>query len=252
MAIKGKKRSRGGRSRAPAAPPKPKLVTPKKPPFQRTWVRVTFVLIVLGGIAGGAWAIWVDRRNAAEREERQEAVSRAGLRIETALSQVGQVIPGAGVLVLPEMSQAILEIQSGEFRPRRIRRGAEDWLERLAGADAALAAIETDNRDLRRAIRTLREGLAGYTAVAADVPGALDLDEEEREAFLTELQERLAEPAGIVNSGWLIYQNERVDVGLEGPEAPQPGVQTVIPPGFDPFQQPGPDEGGTPQEAPAG
>ncbi len=250
MAIKGKRRSRGGRSRAPAAPPKPKLVTPKKPLLRRTWVQATVLLILLGGIAGGALAGWRARRAAAEREELREAVARAGVRIETAVTQIGgQIGPGA-FLVLPEMGQAISEIQTGEYRERRIRRDAEDWAARLTAAEAALAAIETDNRDLRRAIQSLRDGITLHAEVAADVPRALDLEGKERRTLLRDLQRRLQEAGGTFNRGWLIYLNERIDVGLEGEEAPQPGVQTVFPPGFDPFAPPGDFE--APVESPAG
>jgi len=233
MAIKGKKRSKGGRAKARAAAPKPKLVEVKPPLARRRWFRVT-VLAVLGAAAIVAGLlIWDSVQDARAREAEQKAVARTGVAIENALIPVGEAIPGgSGVIVLTELSTTLQEIQSGEFKEGRVRRRVEEWKGGISEAQEMLDGVETENKDLRRSIQAIREGLGLYTGVINTVPDALEVEGEERDARLAEIQAQLQTAAARVDSGWLIYRNERIDVGLD--EGLNAGVDTQVPPGFPP------------------
>lgn len=233
MAIKGKKRSRGGRAKARSAAPKPKLVEVKPPLAQRRWFRLAALAVVAAGVVTAGLLIWGEVQANREREAAQKAVARTGVAIENALIPVGEPIPGGGgVIVLTELSTTLQEIQSGEFKERQVLSRVEEWQGAVADAQEALDEIETDNNDLRRAIRAIREGLGLYTGVVNTVPDALDVEGEERDARLAEIQAQLQTAAARVDSGWLIYRNERIDVGLD--EGLNAGVDTQVPPGFPP------------------
>lgn len=232
MAIKGKKRSKGGRARARAAAPKPKLVEVKPPLAQRPWFRYTLLGLLVGVVALVAYLFWADYQADKRAEEERKAVARTGVAIENALIPVGEVAPGGtSVIILTELSTTLQEIQSGEFKESQVRSRVEEWLADIEGAQEGLDGVRTDNPDLRRAIRGLKEGLGLYTGVVNTVPDTLELEVEEREARLTEIQIQLQEATSQVQSAWLIYQNERTDVGLN---QGTPGMGTGVPPGFPP------------------
>lgn len=243
MAIKGKRRSRGGRARV-AAPPRPVFVEPKEPVFRRLWFRTLVGAVLIGLVATAGFFFWQERKAAAEAEEAREDVARLGVRIEGALLGVSQQL-GDQVVVLPEMGEALIQVQTGDARERRVRRQIEEWEAALRDADDALAAIETDRGQVRQVIARLREGLAQFLAVAADIPEALSVeDEEERQELVIELATRHQEASATINNAWLIYQGVRVEVGLEQP-APEtdpnvpPGFPGVPPEGLDPNVIPG-------------
>ncbi|HEX6262103.1 MAG TPA: hypothetical protein VF097_04575 [Actinomycetota bacterium] len=246
MAIKGKKRSRGGRSRARAVAPRPTLVVPKKPFFQRTWVRWSLIGLLVLTVSGLAFGVIAARRAAAEREAAQNEVERVGEELERAVAPVAQV-SGQSLVVLPQLGATLLDIQAGEARERRVRRQIARWEEDLAATRDDLGAIETDRRDLRRSIERISGGLEFFQVLLQGVPALLDEEQEARVAEATvALQGDLQTAAGTVQSGYLIYLNERVDVELdEG----TPGLQTELP-GNNPFGVPGPGEVPIP-EAPA-
>ena len=239
MAIKGKKRSRGGKARARSAAPRPTLVQRKPPLRRRTWFRVTALAVLV--LAAGGITYWVlaERRSAAEAREAREEVGRVGALMEAAMTGVGQAIPGGGLVVLPELGQTVSQINTGDARPRRVERDAEAWEEALRGASAGLAEIRTDRGDLRRAITRIREGLELYLPIIRELPDLVRLERDERSENVAGLLDRLAAASGAVDSGWLIYRNDRVDVGLD---QGQPGAQTELPPGMNPFAPPGPGE----------
>ena len=238
MAIKGKRRSRGGRSRARTIAPRPTLVVPKKPFFQRTWVRVTMVVLLVLAVAGITLGVIAARRSAAEREAAQREVTRVGQAMEEALAPVAQ-IGGGTALILPELDSTIIEIQGGEARPRQVERRIAGWDEELRAAAEDLGAIETDRPALRQAIERIGGGLELYLALLEGVPALLELETRpEIEEAILALQPEFQAASGTVQSGYLIYLNERVDVGLdEG----TPGFDTQIP-GTNPFDLPGPGE----------
>lgn len=241
MAIKGKKRSRSGRARAPAAAPRPKLIEVKPPLVRRTWFRLTVLSVLVAAVVAGGLAGWAAKRASDEREREQRAVTRVGVQIENAMTFVGQQIPGgASFQVLPEAGSAIVQIQSGDFRERRIRRNVEDWIDRLGQSEQALQGIQTENGDLRRSVSRLLDGVQSYATVVGDLPAVLDVKGRERREMLEDLQQRLGEAAGEIDSGWLIYLNERIEVGLD--TGGNPGLQPQLPPGQNPFQPPGPGD----------
>ena len=245
MAIKGKKRSRGGRSRTGVAP-RPKLVVPKKPFFRRTWVRVTLVVLLVLVVSGITFGVIVARRSAAEREAAQQEVTRVGEQLEEALRPVAQV-SGSSMLLLPDLDPTIIEIQGGAARPRRVERLTVGWEEDLGAAIEDLGAIETDRGDLRRAVERIGDGMEMYAVLIQGIRPLLELETQpEVEEAVLALQPELQVAAGTVQSGYLIYLSERVEVGLdEG----TPGFDTQLP-GTNPFDLPEPGE--VPVPAPTG
>ena len=239
MAIKGKKRSRGGKARARSGAPRPTLVQRKPPLRRRTWFRATALVVLV--LAAGGITYWVlaERRAAAEERAAREEVGRVGALMETSMTGVGQVIPGGGLVVLPELGQAVSEITTGAARPRRVERDAAAWEESIRGALDRLRGIRTDRGDLRRSLERLQGGLGMYVPIIRELPKVVRLSGDELAEAVAGLQDRLAAAAGAVESAWLIYRNDRVDVGLdEG----TPGIQTELPPGMNPFAPPGPGE----------
>lgn len=241
MAIKGKKRSRGGRTRVAAAP-RPVFVTPKKPLVQRIWFRTLVLAILVGTVAAAGFFFWQERRAAAEEEAAREDVARLGVAIETAL--IGAAQPaGQSLVVMPEIGQTLVEFQTGEIRERRVLRRVEDFEQTLRAADERLAAIQTERAQARQAITRMREGLAQYQGVVADIPGFLELeDEDEQRDAAIRLTTGLEEAGATFNTGWLIFLTLRSEVGLDQP-APEmdpvfPGTEPGLPPGFDPGMLP--------------
>ena len=244
MAIKGKKRSRGGR-KAPARPPRPKLVVRKPPLIQRTWFRLTLVAVLIAGAGAVTWGVIAARRATAEREEAQREVTQVGAQIETAITVSGGII-SSGSVVYQDIAQTLGEIVAGEAKPRQVENRVQDWSAGFQQAAQRLDGIETGRRDLSRSIQRVGRGFDAFIDFLAGLPDLVGLEGKKLQNAAAELQTGFGRVNGIVNSGWLIYLNERVDVGLdEG----TPGIQT-FPPGQNPFAPPGPGE--VPQPAPSG
>jgi hypothetical protein len=240
-----------------SAPPRPVMVTPKKPLVRRLWFRALVVTFLVGAVATGGFFAWQERRAAAELEAAREDVARLGVEIEAAVLGVGQPMPTGEYAILPEMGQTLAEIGSGEFRPRRILRQVEEWEGALEDTEAALAAIETDQAGGRQALARMREGLGLYAGVVSSIPDALEETRDaRRQEALVGLQTRALEGAETFSSGWQIYVTLRAEVGLDAvPGGMDPGQlppdfdPTQLPPGFDPTQLP---EGFDPTQLPEG
>lgn len=245
MAIKGKKRSRGGRSRARVVAPRPTLVVPKQPFFRRTWVRVALVALLVLAVSGITFGVILARREAAEREAAQREVTRVGEELEAALAPVAQFASDS-VLLLPELEPTIAHIQGGTAPRRQVERRLGRWETQLRAVSEDLQAIETDRPDLRRSMARIEDGLDMYTVILRSVATLLELEQQRRiDNAVIALQPQLQTAASTVQSGFLIYLNERVDVGLEG----RSGITTELP-GTNPLDIPGPGEVPMP-EAPA-
>lgn len=235
MAIKGKRRSRGGKARARAGAPRPVLVQRKPPLARRTWFRVTAALVLVLAAAGIAFGVVVSRRNAAERQAAREEVQRVGALLEGSIVGIGGVAPGGVPVILPELGQTVSQITTGDARPRRVARDAAGWEEGLQAAIEELGGITTDREDLRRAVTQVREGLELYLPIVRDVPEVARLRGDERAEAAAKIQDGLAAAAAAVDSGWGVYRTARAEVGLSmGP----PGLQPQVPPGGDPFAPP--------------
>lgn len=220
MAIKGKKRSRGGRSgRAIASAPRPTLVVRKKPLFRRTWFRVVLLIVVLGALGAASVAGWASYRDNQRQEAERRDVQRTGALIEGGLAVVGQGTP-AGFSVLPQIPGVLAEIQGGEARERRVREQAAGWAESARQAAAVLAEIETDNARLRSAVDRMGEALDSYAELAGRVGEAAGLEGRALRRELRALTEELTAAQGTFDTAWFEYQAARQAVGLGGPEAP--------------------------------
>ena len=235
MAIKGKKRSRGGKARARSGAPRPTLVQRKPPLRRRTWFRATALLVLV--LAAGGITYWVlaERRAAAEERAAREEIQRVGALMEGAIVGIGGVAQHIPV-ILPELGQALSEITTGDARPRRVEQDAAEWEEGLEAASERLASIRTDRGDLRRAITGVRDGLDLYLPIARDLPDLTRLRGDERAEAAAAVLGQMDAARAAVDAGWEIYRNARAEVGLE---VGTPGVQPQIPPGGDPFAPPG-------------
>lgn len=252
MAIKGKRRSRGGKGRARAAAPRPVMVQRKPPLVRRTWFRLTVLAVLVLAAAGITFGVVSARRQAAEEREAREEVQRVGALMEGALVGIGQAIPGGAPVILPELGQAVSGITTGDARPRRVERNAAEWEEGLTTGIERLAEIRTDRGDLRRAVAGVREGLELYLPIVREVPQVARLRGRRGEEAATALLESLSAAGAAVSEGWGIYQQARQEVGLDA-GAPQgqpqfpPGGQPQLPPGLDPFAPPGSEGGPVPE-----
>lgn len=229
-----------------SAPPRPVMVTPKKPLVRRLWFRALVVTVLVGAVATGGFFAWQERRAAAELEAAREEVARLGVQIDAALIQVGQQMPSGEYAILPEMGQTMAELGSGEFRPRPILRQVEEWETALDDAGVSLGAIETDQAGGRQALARMREGLIQYRDVVSSLRDAVEEPRNApRQEIIIDLQGRTQQAGETFNSGWLIYATLRAEVGLDAvpggmdPGQLPPGVDPgQLPPGFDPGQLP--------------
>lgn len=255
MAIKGKKRSKGGR-KGPARAPKPKLVVRKPPLVRRTWFRITAVLVLVASAGAVTWGVLAARRSAAEEEAARREVTQVGVQLEAAITTSGGTI-STNTVLYQGISATMGEIVSGEARPNRIEKRVADWTENFETAKERLEGVETDRGDLRRATQRIDEGFDRLVAFIEQIPEVATLEGRELRQRALELQTEYGEATGTVSSGWVLYTNERIEVGLD--EGGQPGQlppgQEPFPPGQNPFppgQDPFAPGGEAPVPAPTG
>lgn len=210
-----------------ASAPKPKLVVPKKPLLHRTWFRLVLAALVLVALGGASVAGWASYRANQREEAAREEVRRTGALIEAGLATVGQQTPG-GFTVLPQMPAAVAQFQSGEARPNRVRRQAQEWVESTRSAAAQLEGIETDNERLRSAVTRMEEALGAYSRLAERLVAAVDLEGKEQQDELVAISDQVAVISSNFSTAWFEYQAARQEAGLEGGPV-VPGGGPVIP-----------------------
>ena len=238
MAIKGKRRSRGGRTSIGAAP-RPQFVVPKKPVFQRTGVRVFLILFVLAGLITGI-VVGINVRNTnRKREEAQQDVKEFQVRVEAALTAkaIGQT-ETTSVLILPELGQTISELQAGQIKKGQVKgtkAKLEIWntdtkeaAEKIAVLDVGVSEYQGD---LNESKTLIRQSLIMYAGLAQSVSLALDLEGAPRETLLQNILEQYPTAATVFDTGWRALQTVRSELGIAEPIVPpglqQPGVPGV-------------------------
>ncbi|HEV3474422.1 MAG TPA: hypothetical protein VG602_03560, partial [Actinomycetota bacterium] len=124
MAIKGKRRGKARSGRTVAAPPRPFMVPTKVPPLRRTGAKVVLVLIAEAIV----FSLLIAMDAASDAGRRQERIEEFTTLLNAQLFQNGaaQQTPG-GALVLPEMGQAISQLQAGEADEEALAEQAENW-----------------------------------------------------------------------------------------------------------------------------
>lgn len=220
MAIKGKRKGRGGRS-GPGSP-RPQLVPPRKPLLKRTGVRIALLLVLAGAVTGGTLGALAAGGGGTEDE--RPAVARFGVRVENALiaASLGQPV-GTGFLVLPELGESVARFQGGDLSLKELRDGAEDWRARATEGAEALQGIRAPNPVLGEAATRMAQALRLYSSLARSIRIATVLDEEDQAALLETVFEQFTVVAGAFDGGWQQLQAERARVGIEiVPAAPAP------------------------------
>jgi hypothetical protein len=257
LAIKGKRRSRGGRTSVGTAP-RPQYVVPRKPLFKRTGVRVFLILIVLAGVITGL-VVGLNVRDSNRRKEAaQQDVREFQIRVEAALTAeaVGQA-QATSVLILPELGQTISELQAGQIKKGKVKEtrekltkwntDAKEAAEKVAVLDTGATEYAKDLSDTRGLIQ---QSLLIYAGLAQSVGIALDLEGQPRETLIQNILEQYPTAATVFDSAWRRLQTIRTE--LEIPQAAGPGALPGGIPGGVPGGVPGGIPGGVPGGIPGG
>jgi hypothetical protein len=236
MAIKGKRRGRARSGRTVATPPRPFMVPTKVPLLRRTGAKVVLILIAEAIV----FSLLIAADVASDAGRRQERLEEFSTLLNAQLFQggVAQQTPG-GALVLPQMGQAIAQLQSGEADEETVARDAEEWARLAARASEGVATLRTDIAALVGARSLMEQGLLLYAGLADQVGIAVGLDKEAQAELSTVITEQLQVAARVFDTGYGRFQQERLRAGLplSAPTAPTipgqipgaPGVPGEIP-----------------------
>jgi hypothetical protein len=236
MAIKGKRRTRHRTSRAVAGAPRPYLVRPKTPLFQRTGTKV--VLVVLGWSL--VFLLLVLAGAQTKADDRRDQISEFTTLVQAQLYQSGAAQQSfAGPLVLPELGQAVSELQGGEVRnPDEVAENADGWSEVATQAANNVGQIEAEGLALVEARNLMRQGLLLYAELAHEIVVAVQLEGPTQAALAATIAEQMGLAATVFDTGWGKLQEERRLVGLET-ESVLPGDLGGLPGGVPGLTGPG-------------
>jgi hypothetical protein len=222
MAIKGKRKGRS-RPRTVATAPRPFLVPPKTPLFQRPGTQVFLVVLfwaaVLSTVVGFGLASEADRR-ADDINQFTSLVNGA-----LASEQVSQNL-GASQLILPEMGQAIAELRQGNANSGRLEEQARDWQERALAAASKIGRIESDQPSLVEAGTLMRQGLQLSASMARALGVAARLEGGEQEDLLVSIEEQSQAAQVVFHAGFgkMLEERRRADLPITpGGGSPIPG-----------------------------
>ncbi|MGH2677009.1 MAG: hypothetical protein ACRDHB_01450, partial [Actinomycetota bacterium] len=144
--------------------PRPYLVRPKTPLFQRTGTKV--VLVVLGWSL--VFLLLVLAGAQTKADDRRDQISEFSTLVQAQLYQSGaaqQSFPGP--LVLPELGQAVSELQSGEVKnPDEVATNAERWADVATQAGNNVGQVEAEGLALTEARNLMKQGLLLYAGLA--------------------------------------------------------------------------------------
>jgi hypothetical protein len=229
MAIKGKRKPKS-RGRSVAAPPRQFLVPPKTPLFRRTGTIV--VLVILGWAIVFTVVLLAGAQSEQDRQRRQ--INQFTSLVESALYSTGaaQQLPN-GPLVLPEMGQAVAQLEQGAATEKSLVDSAQGWSDLTKTAADTIGQIQADSLALKEARNLMEQGLRVYSGVAGELRVAFELDEEARQGLVENIGQQYQVAAQIFDTGYGKLQEERrkaelpVSSGLPGPL--DPGLQPPIP-----------------------
>ena len=229
MAIKGKRKPKS-RGRAVAAPPRPFLVPPKTPLFRRTGTKVVTVILVEAIFFA---VILLAGAQSEEDRQRQEIDQFTSL-VESALYSSGAAQPlPTGPLVLPELGQAIAQLEEGQTKEQDVVQNAQGWSDLTQTAADTVSQIEAEGLALTEARNLMEQGLRIYSGVAGDLTVVFELDGDIQEQFVESIGQRYQVAAQVFDSGYGKLQEERrkaelpTSTGLPGPL--DPGLPPGIP-----------------------
>jgi hypothetical protein len=161
MAIKGKGKTRGGKSVAPA--PRPVIVTRKPPFYRRKGVGIALLAILVVGIGA---AIYVAVHSASVKSfttKQRDDVGKFSDKVTSAVPSQAQSVGGSTLFLFPNASTSLDALSKGTTKPADSLTEANDWADQAKTAADAIAAIKTDQlipSDLTASASELRaEGL---------------------------------------------------------------------------------------------
>ena len=254
MAIKGKRRSKGG-SRTVAVPPRRPLVTPPTPLLKRTGVRVALSIMLLAVLGVLTWAILNARKEGREREAAQQTAVEYQTRVAAALGAkgVGQNTE-TSFIILPELGQVISGMQNDQVKAADVKPRIETWTKDTTEAATKIGALNVGSgetaTELTQVSSLLRQSLMLYVGMVKALGTAIELEKPQRDAIAAALLEQIPAASSVFDVGWQQLQSLRSELGVPAPvpEAPagggfpgglvpgQPGAQI---PGQVPGQMPG-------------
>lgn len=211
MAIKGKRRTRARSGRTVAAAPRPFLVRPKTPLMRRTGTKV--LLVILGWALVFGALVMADAQSDADR--RRQEISEFTSLVETQLYQSGAAQQSfAGPLVLPQLGEAVSQLEAGEGDEAEIAQNTDSWADVAERAGNSVGGVDVDLAGLREARNLMAQRLELYATLARQVGIAAELDGRQRAGLLETIGEQLTSAATIFDTGYGALQEERRLAGL--------------------------------------
>lgn len=222
MAIKGKRRARGTR-RGVAGAPRPHLVIPRKPLFQRRSVQVTLLVVLVTGIAALVWWGMARQRNARQLAAEKEDVSSFATFVEESLrtNGVGQPVL-TQYLILPELGSAVSQLREGQGNMKQLAEQAKNWAKQALDAADTIRKLQPDLGELKEARSLMRRGLELYAGLAESVAVAAGLQGKPRRDLVDAVETQLTAAAEVWDTGWGKVTTVKARLGILQP-APLPG-----------------------------
>jgi hypothetical protein len=220
MAIKGKRRTRHRTTRAPArVAPRPFLVRPKPPLFQRTGTKV--VLVVLAETVVFLLLAFAGLQTQAD--QRRERISEFTTLVQAQLYQSGAAQQSfTGPLILPELGQAVAGMGAGQVPDlKELTRNARGWEDVARQAGDNIGRIEAEGLALVEARNLMQQGLLMFSAVANQIQVAAELEGAQQAELVEGINDQMNLAATVFDTGWGKLQEERRQAGLE--------TQSVLP-----------------------
>jgi hypothetical protein len=141
MAIKGKRRPRGGRT--VAAPPRPQLVVRRPPFWQRRWFWITVGVIAVAAIAIGVVANMRANDRKESRARQLAAVQNFSSAIQVEFPDDRTVVPPDLIIPFPTFRQTIDDLSSGSMKPADAAKNARDVAAAAATSADGIRAVDT-------------------------------------------------------------------------------------------------------------
>jgi hypothetical protein len=212
-----------------AGAPRPHLVIPRKPLFQRRGVQVTLIVVLVAGIAALVWWGLARQRNAREVAAEKEDVSSFGAFVEEALraNGVGQPYIG-GYLILPELTDAVSRLVAGEGSPKGLAEQARTWSKEAREAAATIRKLQPNMRELQEARNLMGHSLELYSGLTDTFVVAVELEGKPRRDLLASLQTQLPEASAVWTTAWTHFARLAERLGVR---EPSPLTQSGLPGG---------------------
>lgn len=256
MAIKGKKKARGG-GRSVARAPRPVLVAARTPVLKRTGIRVTLVLVLLALAA----LITILALRARDESRKKEDATQDVKELETRMNaiftakNVGAPDGLGGFAVLPELGSTLSQVQTGEAKAAEVKTKAEQWEKDAREASEKLAALATGSSelvaaDLGSAKALIQQGVTLYASIAKSLAVAVGIEDKDARTKLVEsLLEQSSTASSVLSSGFqrITTIKTELEIPIATGAPPGAGFPGGIPPGV-----PGGVPGGVPDVIPTG